>query len=120
MTATEAEQGAIKTRPPTGIRRLAAFRLGGLLQRGIWGLFDQAFISATNFVTTVVLARDLGPGKYGAFAIVYAAIFFASAAQSALVTRPHNVIGTAQHGADYRRYTTATAVSQIGFIGILA
>lgn len=120
MSATEAEQAAIQTDPPAGIRRRAALRLGGLLRRGIWGLCDQTFISGTNFATTVVLARDLGPGRYGAFAIVYAAIFFASAAQSALVTRPHNVIGTAQQGAGYRRYTTATAASQLAFIGVLA
>lgn len=109
----------IETYQRIGIRRIKDLRLGSLLHRGIWGLCDQAFISATNFITTVVLARALGPTNFGAFTLVYAAIFFASAFQSALVTRPHNVVGTTYHGADYRRYTTATATSQLWLIGAL-
>jgi O-antigen/teichoic acid export membrane protein len=101
-------------------RRAGIFRLGSLLHRGIWGLCDQAFISATNLIVTVVLARDLGPANYGAFALVYAGIFLASAFQSALVTRPHNVVGTTYEGAEYRRYTTATAISQSWLIGAFA
>lgn len=101
-------------------RRVGKFRLDSLLHRSIWGLCDQTFISATNLIVTVVLARDLGPANYGAFALVYAGIFLASAFQSALVTRPHNVVGTTYHGAEYRRYTTATAMSQIWFTAVLA
>ncbi|MGI8856227.1 MAG: oligosaccharide flippase family protein [Thermomicrobiales bacterium] len=111
---------AIETSQRISVRRIKALRLSSLLHRGAWGLGDQAFISATNFVTTVVLARALGPASYGAFALVYAAIFFASALQSALVTRPHNVIGATYSGADYRRYSSATAMSQIWLIGVLA
>ncbi len=111
---------AIETSQRISVRRIKALRLGSLLHRGVWGLCDQAFISATNFVTTVVLARALGPANYGAFALVYAAIFFASALQSALVTRPHNVIGATYSGADYRRYSGATATSQLWLVGVLA
>jgi len=101
-------------------RQFKASRIGSLLQKGSWGLCDQGVISASNFITTVVLARSLGPTNFGAFTLVYAAIFFANALQSALVTRPHNIVGATYHGAEYRRYTTATAVSQIGLTGILA
>lgn len=100
-----------------GIRDL---RLGGLLQRGFWGLCDQALISASNFITTVVLARTLDRTDFGAFALVYAAIVFANSLQSALVTQPHNVLGATRDGDDYRRYTTNTAVSQICLTGLMA
>ena len=101
-------------------RRVRNSRLGSLIHRGIWGLCDQAFISATNFVMTVVLARNLDPTNFGAFTLVYAVIFFVNTFQSALVTRPHNVVGTTYHDAEYRQYTTATAMSQIWLTGSLA
>lgn len=110
---------AIETQQRISRRRIKDLRLGSLFHRGAWGVCDQAFISATNFVTTVVLVRNLGPATYGAFALVYAGIFLANAFQSALVTRPHNVVGTTYDGVEYRRYTTATAMSQVWLIGIL-
>jgi O-antigen/teichoic acid export membrane protein len=104
--------------PRTGVGRLRTFRPGSLLQRGLWGLCDQGLISASNFCTTVVLARTLAPTEFGAFALLYSAVFFTISLQTALVSRPHNVIGVTLQGADYRRYTTVTAVSQIGFTAV--
>ncbi len=115
----ETERMAVETDQRTGRRGIRNLRLGGFIQKGFWGLCDQGLISASGFVTTVVLARTLGPTDFGAFTLVYAVIFFANALQSALVTRPHNVVGTTHDGAEYRRYTTATAVSQLGLVAAL-
>lgn len=106
--------------PRTGIMRLREFRVGSLLNRGLWGLCDQGLISASNFGTTVILARTLPPTAFGAFALLYAAVFFTISLQTALVSRPHNVIGVTHRGAAYRRYTTVTAVSQVGFTAAFA
>ena len=57
-----------ETQPRATPRRIKELRLGGLLQRGFWGLCDQALISASNFITTVVLARNLDRPDFGAIA----------------------------------------------------
>jgi exopolysaccharide production protein ExoQ len=111
---------ATETYPLIDGRRLKNLRLGRLLNRGVWGLGDQVLISASNFLTTVVLARRLSPTDFGAFTLLYAAIFFMISLQTTLVSRPHNVLGVTRQGMEYRRYTTVTAVSQLCFTAILA
>ncbi len=100
--------------------RLRQLQLGVLLRKGSWGLGDQALISASNFITTVVLARSLSFSDFGAFALLYGAIFLTISLQTTLITRPHNVLGATRQGAEYRRYTTVTAVSQLCFTGFFA
>src|SRR3972149_5410783 len=91
------------------------WRQDGLLQTSLWGLSDQALISVANFLTMVLLARGLSPTGLGSFVIVYTGLLFAATLQSAMITRPHNVLGAALEGNEYVRYPTATAVSQAAF-----
>src|SRR5258707_15812445 len=92
-----ADAMTIETRQRIRMRWIKGLHLGGLLQKGIWGLSDQTLVAASNFITTVVLARKLSPTDFGAFTLAYAVIFFTNAFQGALVTRPHNVVGTTHH-----------------------
>src|SRR5262249_52810069 len=87
---------------------------------GVWGLCDQGLIAATNFLTTVILARNLSPTRFGAFVLLYGVVYSTISLQTTLVSRPHNVIGVTRHGEDYRRYTTVTAVSQLCFTALFA
>lgn len=96
-------------------RRLAGLLASGLLRRNVWGLADQALISATNFVTMVLLGRGLGPAAFGAFSLAYAVLLFANSVQTSLITQPHNVLGAPREGDDYTRYTSATAAGQLLF-----
>ena len=111
---------ATETYALIGRGRLKNLRLGRLLSRSVWGLGDQALISASNFLTTVVLARQLSPADFGAFALLYAAVFFMVSLQTTLVSRPHNVLGVTRQGVEYRRYTTVTAVSQVCLTAMFA
>jgi O-antigen/teichoic acid export membrane protein len=77
-------------------------------------------MSATNFVTVVVLARTLPPADFGAFVLAYASLLFANGLQTGLVTQPHNVLGQGRSGEDYRSYTRSTAVGQGLFSGAAA
>ena len=94
-----------------------------MLGVGIWGLSDQALISATNFATMVLLARALGPASFGSFVLVYTVLLFATELQGALVTQAHNVLGVGRAGSSYTGYTRSTAISQMllaGSLGALA
>lgn len=90
----------------------APARLAGL-GKVSWAFADQALISATNFVTIILLARGLTQEGLGEFTLVYSALLFVNSIQSGIVTQPHNILGVARYGADYRLYTTSTAVSQL-------
>ncbi len=103
--------------PPTAaavvVQRTASTPRRRMLGVGVWGLTDQALISATNFATMVLLARVLGPASFGSFVLVYTVLLFATELQGALVTQPHNVLGADRAGSSYTGYTRSTAVSQI-------
>jgi O-antigen/teichoic acid export membrane protein len=111
MTTVPATQPLVYETPALEPRKLSR-RLG----KDVWALGDQVLISGTNFVTMILAARGLHPAAFGAFTLVYSALLFANIFQSTLVTQAHNVLGTARSGADYVRYTTSTAVSQLMII----
>lgn len=84
------------------------------LVKDAWAVADQALISGTNFVTMVLVARGLGsPAEFGTFTLVYSALLFANILQVALVTQPHNVLGTSRLGEAYARYTTSCGIAQL-------
>jgi O-antigen/teichoic acid export membrane protein len=86
------------------------------LTTNLYGLADQALISATNFITLLVLARALSAKAFGAFALAYTALIFVNSLQTALVTQPHNVLGATQRGHKYASFTGATIVGQFIFL----
>ncbi|MEK6227521.1 MAG: oligosaccharide flippase family protein [Chloroflexota bacterium] len=83
-----------------------------------WGLLDQLLVSASSFLTAVLLARVLDPHEFGVFALGYALLLLGWDVQSALVTQPHNVLSSRQ--PDYRAYTSTALIIQTAVIGISA
>jgi O-antigen/teichoic acid export membrane protein len=83
------------------------------IPRQIVGLADQTVVSGSNFVVLIVVGRTLAPIDFGYFVLAFTLLQSAGAVQSALITRPHNVLGATRQGEDYRRYTTASAFLQI-------
>jgi O-antigen/teichoic acid export membrane protein len=110
-TRSTAAPSALRETPPAPRRMM--------LGVGVWGLMDQTLVSATNFVTMVLVARALGPASFGSFALVYTVLLFSTELQGALVTQPHNVLGAGLTGSSYSRYTRSTAFSQILLAGSL-
>ena len=95
------------------LRRRMPARSTGLFRKSLWGFGDQALISATNFVTMVLLARVLDPHEFGSFTLAYTGLLFINSVQSALIVQPHTVLGATRNGSDFVRYTTATAWNQV-------
>lgn len=86
-----------------------------LMRRGVWGIADQALVSASNFILMILVARQIGPSAFGVFIIAYTLMLFASSLQSALFTQPHNFLGPRRQGHEYACYTTATTIAQALF-----
>lgn len=84
-------------------------------------LMDQGLISAANFLTMVLVARGLhDQDAFGLFVLAYMALLMAGTFQSGLITQPHNVLGAQRRRGAYRRYTAATAASQLTVAAVLA
>jgi len=86
----------------------------------LWGLGDQGVASGTNFLTLILLARVLAPSDFGYFVLAFTLLQLATILQTALFTRPHNVLGAARRGDAYRDYTRTAAVAQLAFAAALA
>lgn len=103
----------LRTRALTKIHLLSTPGARRMLRRGVWGLGDNALISATNFVMMVLLARVLSPRDFGLYALAYTALIFINGMQSAIVTQPHTMLGSPLSGQEFARYTTNTMWSQV-------
>lgn len=83
-----------------------------------WALADQVLVSATTFVSVVLLAKGLGTQEFGEYTLVFSALLFVNSLQSGIVTQPHNILGVARRGHDdYRLYTNSTFAEQAVLTG---
>jgi O-antigen/teichoic acid export membrane protein len=105
-----------ETRPFPLLSRLGLDRF----VKDIWAVGDQALIAASNFATMIFVARALNLELFGRFTLVYSALLFSNIFQVALITQPHNVLGTLREGDEYRRYTTSTLLCQFLLVGLEA
>jgi O-antigen/teichoic acid export membrane protein len=61
-----------------------------------WALFDQAIVSAANFLTGLLVARSLGASDLGAYSLAFTTINGLSSIQRAVVSQPMNILGAAE------------------------
>jgi O-antigen/teichoic acid export membrane protein len=112
MICGERESEPSWSRTGSGVARV--------LRTSAWAMADQALISATNFATMVLLARELSRSAFGSFVLVYSGLLFANSVQAALITQPHQVLGPARAPRAYDGYTTSAAAQQVVLAATLA
>jgi O-antigen/teichoic acid export membrane protein len=81
--------------------------------REIWALTDQAVVSATNFLTNVILARFMGLREFGVFALAWMSVLFVNSLQTALIIAPMMSIGPKQEEKDRRSYFGAVVFQEL-------
>jgi len=62
---------------------------------------DQAVVSASNFLTFLIVTRFLDPGDVGTFALVFAGLVALNGLQNALIATPIKVIGIGEDRAEF-------------------
>jgi O-antigen/teichoic acid export membrane protein len=90
-------------------------RIGLLRQfsgRETWALTDQAVVSATNFLTNVMLARFMGLREFGIFALAWMSVLFVNSLQNALIVAPMMSIGPKQEEKDRAFYFGAVVFQE--------
>jgi O-antigen/teichoic acid export membrane protein len=81
---------------------------------------DQAFVSATNFLTNVILARSMPLDDFGRFALLYTVILFAVAVQLGLIIAPMMSLGAKFEGTEKRTYLSVVTLHALLFALLIA
>jgi O-antigen/teichoic acid export membrane protein len=96
-------------------------RIGPLQQflgREVWALSDQAVVSATNFLTNIMLARFMGLREFGVFALAWMSVLFVNSLQYALIVSPMMSIGPKQEEQDRPSYFGAVVVQELVLVSL--
>ncbi|MFZ1415123.1 MAG: polysaccharide biosynthesis C-terminal domain-containing protein [Defluviicoccus sp.] len=81
---------------------------------------DQALVSATNFLTNVILARSMPLDDFGRFALLYTVLLFAVAVQLGLIIAPMMSLGAKFEGAEKRTYLSVVTLHALLFALLIA
>lgn len=77
---------------------------------GFWALADQGAVSLGNFMTQIVLARNLSHSQYGVFALIFGVLLFMFTCQGGLIAYPLSLDGAAVSRPELRKIAFAAAV----------
>lgn len=84
---------------------------------GKYAAIDQAVISLSNFVASILLARLVTPTELGVYVTGFLAIYFIRAIQNGLIIQPLNTIGAVSSQEEFRPYFTAAFIQQLLLAG---
>jgi O-antigen/teichoic acid export membrane protein len=97
----------------TRLERIRGSVLRLLPGREIWALTDQSVVSATNFLTNLLLVRFMGLREFGIFALAWMSVQFVNSLQSALIIAPMMSIGPKQEEKDRPSYFGAVVFQEL-------
>lgn len=86
--------------------------------RETWVLADQSIVSATNFLTNVMLARFMGLREFGVFALAWMSVLFVNSFQYALIISPMMSIGPKQEEKDRSAYFGAVVFQELVLVTV--
>jgi O-antigen/teichoic acid export membrane protein len=95
------------------LERMRIGFLNKLLGREAWALADQAIVSATNFLTNVMLARFMGLREFGIFTLAWMSVMFVNSIQTALIIAPMMSIGPKQEENERPHYFGAVVFQEL-------
>ena len=86
--------------------------------REAWALADQSVVSATNFLTNVILARFMGLREFGIFALAWMSVLFVNSIQYALVVSPMMSVGPKQEKEARSSYYGAVLLQELVLVSV--
>jgi O-antigen/teichoic acid export membrane protein len=90
--------------------RLAFVGAGARL--GMASIFDQAVVSATNFATTLIIARLCTKADVGIYYLAWTLVLFIVAAQGNLISVPYTIYCRRREGSSLASYSGSMLVHQ--------
>jgi O-antigen/teichoic acid export membrane protein len=83
------------------------------VRSGIVSIIDQGTVSATNFATTLILARLCSQADLGVYYLAWTTVLFITAMQNNLVSVPYTVYSPHRHGESLHTYFGSALVHQV-------
>lgn len=80
---------------------------------GYMAALDQGIISLSNFLATILLARNVSPTELGVYGVGFIALRLVRALQEGLIVQPLNVFGAGMKPSAFSRYVTSVSFLQI-------
>jgi len=81
-------------------------------RKGVITLADQAVVSATNFLTGVIIGRTCAKEEFGLYMLGFSIILFVTNLQTSLISTPYMVYSPRLQGLDHAQYTGSTLIHQ--------
>lgn len=104
---TLSERAARRVRPMVEAIMSGSARQGGL------SVVDQAIVSVTSFVTSVIVARVTSRADLGIYYLGLTLVFLARGIQAQVIVAPYLVYSHRRHGRDAEAYTGSVLVHQL-------
>jgi O-antigen/teichoic acid export membrane protein len=93
---------------------LMALFSGQGARQGYLSAIDQGVISLSNFMATIILARNVDPTQLGVYGVGFVTLRLVRAFQDGLIVQPMNVFGAGMEQDEFKHYATSTSLFQIG------
>ncbi len=97
-------------------------RLGGLFAlagKGSMSIVDQAVVSATNFLTTILIGRVCGPRELGVYSLGFTIVMLMIAVQFTLVIMPYTIYHRRLDAVSRRHYAGSVLVHSLLLYGLM-
>jgi O-antigen/teichoic acid export membrane protein len=104
---------------PSGWPERARMRLNAGAQRALLAVFDQAIVSGTRFVTTVLLGRLCGPQELGSYTLAFTFYSLVACVQESLISLPYTIFSRRMDPKD-RRYFSGSVLAHCVLLGVVA
>jgi O-antigen/teichoic acid export membrane protein len=89
-------------------------------REGYLAAIDQGVISLSNFLATIILARNVSPTDLGVYGVGFIALRLVRSFQEGLLVQPLNVFGAGMDPLEFKRYLTSTTLFQVALAGASA
>ena len=99
---------------------LVALFSGAGARQGYLSAIDQGVISLSNFLATIILARNVDPTQLGVYGVGFVTLRLIRSIQEGLIVQPMNVFGAGMEEDEFKHYATSTSIFQIGLALISA
>ena len=80
---------------------------------GYLAAVDQGVISASNFLATIILARNISPTELGVYAVGFITLRLTRSIQDGIIVQPLNTFGSPMGVVQFRRYASSTGILQV-------
>ena len=101
-------------------RRLRQAANSSLLQKSGLSVFDQAVVSGTSFVTSVLLARCVSREELGVYYLALSVYYFVRGIQEQVVSAPYMIYCSRRRDQELAEYAGSALLHQCGVVLVTA